>query len=53
MRIALIDHPDVTTPFSPINYQVIKLDGLTQLLNSALVDRWEMKFLKDIIKKII
>jgi 7-cyano-7-deazaguanine synthase len=36
--IALIDHPDVTVPFSPINYQVIKLDGLTQLLNSALVD---------------
>jgi 7-cyano-7-deazaguanine synthase len=36
--IALIDHPGVTVPFSPIKYQVIKLDGLTQLLNSALVD---------------
>ena len=35
--IALIDHPEVEIPFSPINYQVIKLDGLTQLLNSALV----------------
>jgi len=35
--IALIDHPEAEIPFSPINYQVIKLDGLTQLLNSALV----------------
>jgi len=35
--IALIDHPEAETPFSPINYQIIKLDGLTQLLNSALV----------------
>lgn len=39
--IALIDHPKVTAPFNPINYQIIKLDGLTQLLNSALVDGGE------------
>ena len=26
------------TPYYPVNYQVIKLDGLTPLLNSALVD---------------
>lgn len=36
--ITLIDDPEVVPPFNPINYQVIKLDGLTQLLNSALVD---------------
>jgi 7-cyano-7-deazaguanine synthase len=36
--VALIDDPEVTPPFNPINYEVIKLDGLTQLLNSALVE---------------
>jgi 7-cyano-7-deazaguanine synthase len=40
-RVALIDDPEVTSPFNPINYQVIKLDGLTKLLNSALVDGGE------------
>mgnify|MGYP003141922139 CR=1 FL=1 len=39
--VALIDDPEITPPFNPINYQVIKLDGLTQLLNSALVDGGE------------
>ena len=36
--IATISDPNGIFPFNPINYQVIKLDGLTQLLNSALVD---------------
>ena len=35
--IALINHPEVEIPFSLINHQVIQLNGLTQLLNSALV----------------
>ena len=39
--VALIDDPERVPPFNPINYQVIKLDGLTQLLNSALVDGGE------------
>ena len=39
--VALIDDPEVTPPFNPINYEVIKLDGLTKLLNSALVDGGE------------
>jgi len=39
--VATIDDPEVTPPFNPINFQVIKLDGLAQLLNSALVDGGE------------
>jgi len=36
--IATISDSNGVFPFNPINYQIIKLDGLTQLLNSALVD---------------
>jgi 7-cyano-7-deazaguanine synthase len=39
--IATISDTNGVFPFNPINYQVIKLDGLTQLLNSALVDGGE------------
>jgi len=39
--VATIDDPEITPPFNPINFQVIKLDGLAQLLNSALVDGGE------------
>jgi 7-cyano-7-deazaguanine synthase len=39
--IATISDSNGVFPFNPINHQVIKLDGLTQLLNSALVDGGE------------